>query len=256
MPNLLKVQVQVIRALAIRDIQAQQANLAYGFGWVFMDAVLSFAGLLVLRLAIKSFNRPGIPIIMFLISGLIPWLMFGACYRLPEGAIKKGRNLLQLPVITELDLVLASTVRIFITFTILFVGLAVIDSFYEGVPFPRFPLGISLLFICLCVMGTAFGFLLMALNRLYAPAGKFVGFFLRFSTIFSGVIFQVTMFPPQIWVYLTWNPLLHIMELLRTYWFYNYQTPIGSPLYVTECMIGMLFFGLLVERYARRRLQP
>jgi capsular polysaccharide transport system permease protein len=235
-------------------MQSQQANLAYGFGWVFFDAFLSFAGLLILRIAIKGFNRPGVPIIMFLISGLIPWLMFGACYRLPEGAIKKGKNLLLLPIITELDLVLASAARIFLTFAILFVSLATIDSFYENVPFPRFPLGISLLFICMSIMGVSFGFFLMVLNRLYSPAGKFVGFFLRFSTIFSGVIFQVTMFPPSIWPYITWNPMLHIEELLRTYWFYSYQTPIGSPLYVSECLIGMAFFGLLLERYARQRL--
>ncbi|HEX4160446.1 MAG TPA: hypothetical protein VHY79_18410 [Rhizomicrobium sp.] len=254
--KLIKVQFQVISALALRDIQSQQANLVYGYGWVFFDAVSAFAGLLILRIAIKGMSRPGVPLIMFLISGLIPWLMFGACYRLPDGAIKKGKNLLLLPVVTELDLVVASAVRTFLTFTILFVVFAVIDSFYEDVPFPRFPLGIGLLFVCMSIMGVSFGFFLMVLNRLYAPAGKFVGFFLRFATIFSGVIFQVTMFPPTIWPYLTWNPMLHIEELLRTYWFYSYQTPIGSPLYVAQCLFGMTFFGLLLERYARRRLPP
>jgi len=68
------------------------------------------------------------------------------------------------------------------------------------------------------------------------------------------VIFQITMFPATIWPYLTWNPLLHVEELLRTYWFYSYHTPVGSPSYVAECLFGMVFFGLLLERYARRRL--
>jgi capsular polysaccharide transport system permease protein len=252
--RLLKVQFQVLRALTLRDIQSQQANLAYGFGWVFFDAFLSFAGLLILKLAIKGFTRPGVPIIMFIISGLIPWLMFNSCLKLPEGAIKRGRILLQLPVITELDLVVASAIRIFLTFAILFLILATVDTFYEDVPFPRYPLGISLLFIAMSIMGTSLGFMLMVLSRLYAPASKFVSFFLRFSTLFSGVIFQVTSFPPTIWPYLTWNPMLHIEELLRSYWFYTYQTPVGSPAYVAECLLGMTFFGLLLERYARRRL--
>ena len=254
MLKLVKIQFQVLRALTLRDIQSQQESLVYGFGWVFFDAFLSFAGLLILRVAIKGFTRPGVPIIMFLISGLIPWLMFNACLRLPEGAIKRGRSLLQLPIVTELDLVVAAAIRIFLTFTILFVVLAMIDSFYEGVPFPRFAIGIALLFISMSVMGIGLGFALMVLSRLYAPAGKFVAFFLRFSTLFSGVIFQVTMFPPTIWPYISWNPLLHIEELLRTYWFYSYQTPIGSPLFVAQCLLGTTFFGLLLERYARRRL--
>jgi hypothetical protein len=41
---------------------------------------------------------------------------------------------------------------------------------------------------------------------------------------------------------------------LRIYWFNNYQTPGISPLYVAECLLGMVFFGLLLERYMRRRL--
>lgn len=252
--KLVKTQFEVIGALAIRDMQSQQANLAYGFGWVFFDAFLSFAGLLFVKLVIRAFNPHGVPPVTFIVSGLVPWLMFSACYHLPEGAIKRGRKLLSLPVVTELDLVLASSVRVFLTFTILFVVLSTIAGFYEQVPFPKFPLGIAILYLCMWPLGISFGFILMALNRLYAPAAKFVGFFLRFSMLLSGVIFQITMFPPSVWPYLTWNPLLHIEELLRSYWFYSYQTPIGSPLFVTQCFVGMAFFGLLLERYARRRL--
>jgi ABC-type polysaccharide/polyol phosphate export permease len=50
-----------------------------------------------------------------------------------------------------------------------------------------------------------------------------------------------------------WNPLLHIEELIRTYWFTSYHTPVGSPAYVAECLLIMTFLGLLVERYVRRR---
>ncbi|MGH6888530.1 MAG: ABC transporter permease [Rhizomicrobium sp.] len=254
--RLLEVQVQVLRALVIRDMQSQQANLVHGWAWVFFDAFLAFAALLIMKLAIRAFNPPGVPPITFIVSGLIPWLMFSACHNLPDGAIKRGKKLLALPIVTELDLVVASAIRIFMTFAILFLVLATVAGFYEHVPFPRVPIGILLLFVCLWLMGVCFGVMLMALNRLYQPAAKFVAFFLRFSTIISGVIFSVTMFPPSIWPYLAWNPFLHIEELLRVYWFYSYETPIGSPLFVTQCLVGMLFLGLLLERYARRRLPP
>jgi capsular polysaccharide transport system permease protein len=64
------------------------------------------------------------------------------------------------------------------------------------------------------------------------------------------------MFPPSVWPYLLLNPLLHIEELLRVYWFNNYETPGISVLYIAECFLGMAFFGLLLERYLRRRLSP
>jgi len=252
--KLFKTQLRVVHALALREIQSQQANLAYGFGWVFFDAFLAFASLMVMKFAIRGFNRPGVPPVTFIVSGLIPWMMFQSTYHVPPSAISKGKKLLQLPIITELDLVLASALRIFTVYTILFIVLGVIATFADGIPPPRFPLGIALLFICLSLMGIAFGILLMALYRLYSPAAKFVGFFLRFMMITSGVIFSLTMFPPTIWPYLLWNPLLHVEELLRVYWFNNYETPGISPLYIAESLLGMTFFGLLLERYLRRRL--
>ena len=254
MLKLINTQIRVIHALALREIQSQQAKLAYGFGWVFFDAFLAFAAMMIIKFAIRGFNRPGVPPVTFLVSGLIPWMMFQTTYHAPGGAIQKGKRLLELPMVTELDLVLASALRIFLVYTILFILLGVIAAIVDGIAPPRFPLGIALLFFFMSLMGIAFGFVLMALSRLYSPAGKFVGFFLRFAMIISGVVFQLTMFPPTIWPYLLWNPLLHVEELLRIYWFSNYQTPGISPLYVAESLLGMSFLGLLLERYMRRRL--
>ena len=220
------------------------------------DAFLAFGGLLIMKIALRGFSGHGMPPMTFLVSGLIPWMMFAQTYAVCEGAIGKGKNLLLLPIVTELDLVLASALRIFATYLVMFLVLAVISSFYEDVPFPKFALGIALLFVSMSVMGVALGFFLMVLTRLYAPAGKFTGFFLRFGMLFSGVVFQITSFPTSVWPYLTWNPMLHIEELLRSYWFYTYQSPIGSPAFIAECLLGMTFFGLLLERYARRRLRP
>jgi len=254
--KLINTQIRVIHALALREIQSQQASLAYGFGWVFFDAFLGFAALMIMKLAIRGFNRPGVPPVTFIVSGLIPWMMFQTTYGSPSGAIARGKNLLQLPIVTELDLVLAAALRVFLTYSVLFVVLGVVATSYDGLPFPRYPLGITLLFCNMSLMGISFGILLMTLHRLYSPAAKFTGFFLRFMLLTSGVIFSISAFPAALWPYLLWNPLLHAEELLRVYWLYNYQTPVVSPLYVAECTVGIVFLGLLLERYVRRRLPP
>jgi capsular polysaccharide transport system permease protein len=237
-------------------MQSQQASLAYGYGWVMFDAFLGFGMLMVMKLAIRGFSRPGVPPFSYLVSGLIPWMLFQSTYGAPPGAIAKGRSLLQLPMVTELDLVIAASLRIFCTYAILFVLLAVVCTYYDGIPFPRFPLGVGLLFLSMSLMGTAFGLVLMVINRLFPVASKFTSIPLRFSMIISGVVISLSLFPPTIWPYLLWNPLLHVEELLRVYWFYNYQTPVVSAAYVAECLGGMIFFGLLIERYARRRILP
>ena len=254
MLKLIKTQFDVVKALTVREIQSQQTNLAYGYGWVLFDIMLSFTGLLIMKLAIRGFNKPGVPPITFLVSGLVPWLMFHATYRAPGGTLSRNKRLLSLPGVTPLDLVLGTSFQIICTYGLFFVVGATLASFYEKVPFPHFALGIILLFICCWLMGISLGLVLMLLARLYAPAAKFVNFFMRFSMILSGVFLSITFFPESLWPYLTWNPMLHVMELLRVYWFNGYASPVASPAYIVECLVVMVCAGLLLERYARRRL--
>lgn len=251
--KLIKTQLRVIHTLALREIQTQQANFAYGFGWVFFDAFLGIASLMVMKFVIRGFNRPGVPPFTFLVSGIVPWMLFSTTYASPAGAIAKGKSMLQLPMVTELDLVLATTLRIFTVYAIFFFILGVISTSVDGIPPPEFPLGIVLLFFCMSLMGTVFGVFLMAINRVYAPASKFLNFPLRVMMLVSGVVFSLTMFPTYMWPYLLWNPFLHIEELIRTYWFNNYETPGISAYYVAKSLLAMVFFGLLLERYLRRR---
>jgi capsular polysaccharide transport system permease protein len=252
--KLLKTQFDVVKALTVREIQSQQANLAYGYGWVLFDAVLSFTGLMVMKVAIRAFNVPGLPPVTYLVSGLIPWFLFQSAYTAPASAIKRNQRLLSMPGVTPLDLVLAGSLQILCTYGLLFPVAATISSFYEKVSFPRFPLGVILLFICCWLIGVSFGLVVMIFTRLYAPAGKFVSFFMRFALILSGVVVSIKLFPESVWPYLAWNPMLHVEELLRVYWFTGYASPIANPAYVLECLVVLMCAGLLVERYVRRRL--
>jgi capsular polysaccharide transport system permease protein len=250
----LKTQFDIVKALALREIQSQQANLAYGYGWVLFDITLSFIGLLILKLVIRAFNVPGLPPITYLVTGLIPWFLFNSAYMAPAAAIKRNQRLLSLPGVTPLDLVLGSSLQLLCTYGLIFPVAATVSSFYEKSSFPHFPLGVILLFLSCWLIGVSFGLVLMVFTRLYAPAGKFVGFFMRFAMITSGVVISIKMFPESIWPYLSWNPMLNVEELLRVYWFPGYASPIASPAYILECVVVLMCAGLLLERYVRRRL--
>ncbi len=68
----------------------------------------------------------------------------------------------------------------------------------------------------------------------------------------SGAFFVITTLPPGAWPYLDWNPLLHIDELMRVYWFTTYNSPVASPSYLVFCLMGLLVLGLSLERFIRR----
>ncbi len=254
MLKLIRTQLRVIGAIGIREINSQQASLMYGYAWALIDAALSVLALLAMKLVLRAFNPPGLPPATYILCGALPWFMWSALYSSSGPAIAKNRKLLSLPIVTELDLVIGNSLQVMMTYSVVLVITTVISSYLEQSPFPRFPLGIFLLLLSIWVMGVSFGMVLMLIDRVFKPAGKFIGLFLRLSLFLCGVYIPITRFPSYVWPYVDWMPMLHVEELLRQYWFRSYVSPVGSPVYIIECTVGMLAFALLCERYARRRV--
>jgi capsular polysaccharide transport system permease protein len=254
MANLVQTQLRAISAIGMREVSNQQAGLMYGYVWALIDVALAVLGLLILKLLLRGFNPPGLPPATYVLSGALPWFMWGHLYGTTEGAITRNSRLLYLPVFTELDFAIGASVQSVVTYTIALIVCTSISSFLEQSPFPRFFLGVVYMLFLIWVMGVSFGFVLMLLNRLYAPAAKFIGFFLRFSLFICCVYLPISRFPTYVWPYIDWIPMLQVEELIRQYWFVGYISPVGNPVYLLWCTVGMAAFGLLCERYCRYRL--
>jgi capsular polysaccharide transport system permease protein len=54
---------------------------------------------------------------------------------------------------------------------------------------------------------------------------------------------------------LLFNPLTHAIELVRDGWFPGYESRHIDPFYVVIWILVMTFFGLSLERVARRKLE-
>jgi len=249
-----KAQLRVLTALTLREIQSQNSSLEYGYAWALIDVCISIAVLTVLKVFIRALSPAGMPPILFLVTGILPWLTFSSTATAMEGAIAKNKRLLLLPGLTPLDFAFAKALQILCTYGSVFVAVAVAASYFEQAPPPRSLIGAIMMYLSSWVLGIAYGLITMPLTRVLPPIAKVIGIVWRFGLLFSGVFFTITMFPEWTWPYLTWNPMIHVEELMRTYWFTTYQTPVGSPLYVGECILGMAFLGLSLERYVRRRV--
>jgi capsular polysaccharide transport system permease protein len=255
MLKLLQAQFNAISAISIREMQLQQATLMYGYAWALLDAVLSVGGLILIKVLLKGFGgMPGLQPMTFVLTGALPWFMFAALWHATSGTIKKHQKLLSFPGVTPLDIVFGAALQTLRTYGVVFLLTTTVTSAVEGVPFPRFPMGVILIFLSAWLMGVFLGLIFLPLTRLYPPAMKFISFPFRMGLFVSSVFFMITEFPSYVWPYMVWNPMLHVGELMRTYWFQAYNTPVGRPLYVAECLLGMGALGLLLERYARWRL--
>ncbi|HSZ74137.1 MAG TPA: hypothetical protein VK779_04900 [Rhizomicrobium sp.] len=249
-----QAQLRVLTALTLREMQSQNSSLDYGYAWALIDVCLSITALTLLKVFIKALSPPGMPPILFLVSGMLPWLTFQSTATAIESAIVRNKRLLAMPQITPLDLAIARALQIFCTYGVVFIGAAVGCTYFENAPPPRSIVGVTIVYIASWLLGLAYGLVTMPLSRVFPPAGKIIGLVWRFGLLMSGVFFVITFFPEWAWPYLDWNPMLHAEELTRTYWFSSYQTPVGSPLYLTECLAGLAILGLALERYVRSRI--
>ena len=50
------------------------------------------------------------------------------------------------------------------------------------------------------------------------------------------------------------NPIMQIIELVRTALSHSYTSPYADVWYVTQMAVCSLFLGMLLERYVRRKV--
>src|ERR1043165_3693421 len=249
----MKAQFDVIGALTIHNLQGQMKNYAYGYVWLFIEPIMYIA---ILRLMRQAFNPLAPPNNMapltFYTLGVIP--IFLSFEGLGDVAreVSAPSKLLSFPRVTPVDVAIASSFASFSTYFLLFWIFVLPLSIYEGAWPPKNALEVVLTLLGVWILSAAVGFIVGAAMRVFPPARQFVMYITRVLRLISGLFFVITMIPTIYWPYLTWNPLLHLMELMREGWFSTYTSPVASPLFVAQCTIVILLLGLSLERFMRR----
>lgn len=242
-------QVRVIGALTIRAMQSVGKRLAYGYAWSFLQPIVMIAFFRILMRA-TGYAPAGMTPMTFLVLGVLSVLTF--IRAMGAGARSPRRGMMVIPRVTQLDLFLAQGLLTFITYDILLWLFAVPASIYDGVWPPENALGIQVVFIADWLLGISFGLVWNAVGRLFPPIHEFKRMIVRPLRVISGMFFVIVSIPTSAWPYLIWNPILHVSELMRSYWFTVYTTPVGSLPYIVLWICGLLLLGLSLDRYLRR----
>jgi capsular polysaccharide transport system permease protein len=111
---------------------------------------------------------------------------------------------------------------------------------------------VVLVLLAMWAMGVGFGFVVGAARRVFPPIRQFVSYYTLTNRMVGGMLFVITQIPSVLWPWFTWNPVLHCSEMMRDAWFVTYTSPVASPAYVMEWILGLLLLGLSLERFVRR----
>jgi len=249
-------QFEVLNALILREMKTRFGAHQLGYLWAVIEPSL-WIGTFVGMFAMVGRTAPdGMETVSFIATGLLPFTLFRESVGRAVSAVAGNKGLLFYPQIQPLDLVLARAVLECVTLMLVFAVIICTAAIWSDrwphvADWLRFTLG----FIAAAALGSSLGLLLLGLSVFTPTIERLYGPMLRPLFWFSGVFYTANGLPAPVRDFMLYNPVLHIVELVRSGWFVEYRSLHADPGYVTAWIIALSFAGLVVERVARRRLE-
>ncbi|MBN1607771.1 MAG: ABC transporter permease [Polyangiaceae bacterium] len=251
----LMIQLQVVHALIVRETMTRFGEHRLGYLWAFIEPSLwigMFAGMYML---VGRNVLPGMGVISFLSTGLVPFLLFRNEASKNQAAVSSNRNLLFYPRIRPLDLVFSRSILEFATSFSVFSVLMAGAGLLEGRLHFDNPLLIMVGLMLAAGLGIGVGMIFCALGIFSSAFDRIMSPLMRPMFWISGLFFSVDSLPPKIRDVILYNPLAHAIALVRGGCVTAYSYPYISVWYPGLWALTLVFIGLTLERVVRRRIQ-
>lgn len=243
--------LRVMSALMLREMSSEYGRSPGGYIWALIEP-LGMIAVMALGFSLMLRNPPlGTSFMLFYASGYLPFTAAREVEIKVSAAIIYSRPLLHFPTVTWVDAILARFLlnalnQALFSFLLLVAILLFIDTTSVlDVETLVLAMGLALFY------GLAIGVLQAYLlhfelwNRIYRVLTR--PLFLA-----SGVLYTFEILPDIVQSILWWNPLVHIVGLMRRGLYSNYQGDYVSVTYVVALGLLMLAAGvLLLSAYAQ-----
>jgi capsular polysaccharide transport system permease protein len=240
---------RVVAALVLREMGTRFNRSSGGYLWSIAEPL---GGILMLSVAFSlALRRPpmGTSFLLFYATGNIPFSLFRSMSAAVAGAVSTNRGLLNYPVVTALDAVFAKFLLNLFTLLmvalILFTGIIIYFDLHINLDLAAVAVGLGLA----ALLGLGIGTLNCVLFTFF-PTWKNVWTVLtRPLLLFSGVLFMYESVPAQFQAIIWWNPLVHIIAVMRSGFYGTYDPQFVSYPYV----LGIALSAFLIGAYLIRR---
>lgn len=249
----LQVEKRVIMALILREVHTIYGESKLGYLWVLIQSAFGIAVFWAVREFAGASDPHGMPVAVFLIIGFGVWTVIGSSISKVMSAVQSNLTLLTFPQVTELDVMVSRVIVIYVTQ--LLVSVILIGAVLAfGLDFKIVAPGLFFAVIALVpLFGLGAGLVLASLAVFIPVLERIVPLVLRMLFFVSGVFFSVSAFSSDISEVLSYNPILQLIELLRSALSAGYPADETSLSYASLVTMVCLSLGLLLERYVRSR---
>ena len=244
--------VRVVFAMMLREMATTYGRSSLGYMWAIIEPVGAIA---VLSIAFSiALQNPalGQSFALFYATGYMPFMLYNTMQNRIGATVRENKQLLFYPRVTYVDAMIARFILTFVTqlfvAVIVFGGIIVTDGVNQRLDFM---LIFSALLIA-AVLGLGVGVLNCILIHLMPSWRQLWSVFTRPLFLVSCIFFMFDNLPIWAQKVLWFNPLVHIVGLMRRGFYTIYEGDyivLAYPLAITGLT---LFFGLaLLRRYSQ-----
>lgn len=252
----LLTQIEVVEALVLRETRTRFGAHQLGYFWAIVEPALWVATFYALYALMGREGPPGMDLINFLLTGLIPFSLFNKIANQVSESINGNKALLFYPQVRPIDIAISRTVLEVMTYAMVYAVFLVGHAlFTQEWPAVEDALMVIVGFALATGLGLALGLVFCALGVLTKLADRVRGPLLRPLFWCSGIFFTANDLPTNVRDLMLYNPLMHVTEVVRDGWFPAYHTRHADIGYVTMWMLCLMTLGLLLERAVRRKIE-
>lgn len=240
--------VRTVVALILREIATTYGRSPGGYVWALADPILGIALLtLVFQHAMGNSNPLlGTSFPLFYASGYIPFQMYHDISNKMAQSLRFSRPLLAYPAVTFVDALIArmilNSVLHVIVLTVLIAGIAIVQ---------RIPLVLDVSVVLhalalIALLGAGIGTLNCFLIMRFPVWERAWSILTRPLFLMSGIFYTYELMPKIVQDVLWWNPVLHLVGLMRRGIYGVYPADYVSESYVVTVALMTLLLGLLL----------
>lgn len=242
----------VMRAVILRDMRTRFFNHGLGFLVVSLWPLTHIFVLLAIYSVMGRRTPFGESLRLFFATGLLPCLTFMYVSRFMALSVVINRPMLAIPAVKLLDIlfgrafleIIAACFTVFLTFLIL---LALGDN-----PFPFDWTQAAFAYLATILLAVGLGVMAGVITTLFPFFATVYALCMILIYVSSGTLFVASAIPSQISYPLSFNPVMHTVEWMRSAFYQTYNSQVLDKGYLLSFGLGTLCIGLLLERTARR----
>lgn len=246
--NSLRLQIQIVQALAYREQSERISRSAFGLAGLLAEPLLLVVGFLLLRVLLRAQGPLLMNPVLQLGSGFVLFFLFSRIALVAlNGVSGRDRDLLGLRRVKPLDLLLARVLVEVQLYGTCLVAIAVAVSAYQWEVSVDNPGAAVAMFLLVSLNSLGIGLSALVIGH-RLPAVRFATRLVLSRLLFwtSGLFFSVALIPEYVRPWLLWNPLLHGIELMRHAFVPTYPIPGISLSYLLAWTIVSLGMSMLI----------